>query len=98
MLWHTELMFWCVCCSPCRVVVGVSVVAAKEMCRFSSSGMGVPATRHRLATRILQENGTCYHHHYLHIPTYRVIQKDGLKFVRLHFLNYTWYVNNPHNI
>jgi len=29
---------------------------------------------------------------------YSVIQKDGLKFVRLYFLNYTWYVNNLHNI
>jgi len=29
---------------------------------------------------------------------YSVIQKDGLKFVRLYSLNYTWYVNNLHNI
>jgi len=29
---------------------------------------------------------------------YSVIQKDGLSFLRLYFLNYTWYVNNPHNI
>ena len=29
---------------------------------------------------------------------YRVIQKDGLNFVRLYFLNYTWYVNDLHNI
>jgi len=29
---------------------------------------------------------------------YKVIQKDGLNFVRLHFLNYTWYVNDLHNI
>ena len=29
---------------------------------------------------------------------YSVIQKDGLSFVRLCFLNYTWYVNDPHNI
>jgi hypothetical protein len=29
---------------------------------------------------------------------YSVIQKDGLNFVRLYFLNYTWYVNDPHNI
>ena len=29
---------------------------------------------------------------------YRVIQKDELKFVNLYFLNYTWYVNDPHNI
>jgi len=27
-----------------------------------------------------------------------VIQKDGLNFVRLYFLNYTWYVNDLHNI
>jgi len=27
-----------------------------------------------------------------------VIQKDGLKFVRLYFLNYTRYVNDLHNI
>jgi len=27
-----------------------------------------------------------------------VIKKDGLNFVRLHFLNYTWYVNDLHNI
>jgi len=29
---------------------------------------------------------------------YRVIQKDGLNFVRLYFLNYTWYMNDLHNI
>jgi len=29
---------------------------------------------------------------------YRVIQKDGLNFVRLYFLNYTSYVNDLHNI
>ena len=29
---------------------------------------------------------------------YKVIQKDGLNFVRLYFLNYTWYVNDLHNI
>ena len=29
---------------------------------------------------------------------YRAIQKDGLNFVRLYFLNYTWYVNDLHNI
>jgi hypothetical protein len=29
---------------------------------------------------------------------YSVIQKDGLNFVRLCFLNYTWYVNDLHNI
>jgi len=29
---------------------------------------------------------------------YRVTQKDGLNFVRLYFLNYTWYVNDLHNI
>ena len=28
----------------------------------------------------------------------KVIQKDGLNFVRLYFLNYTWYVNDLHNI
>ena len=29
---------------------------------------------------------------------YSVIQKDGLNFVRLYFLNYTRYVNDLHNI
>jgi hypothetical protein len=29
---------------------------------------------------------------------YSVIQKDGLSFVRLYFLNYTWYANDLHNI
>jgi len=29
---------------------------------------------------------------------YSVIQKDVLNFVRLYFLNYTWYVNDLHNI
>jgi len=29
---------------------------------------------------------------------YRVIQKYGLNFIRLYFLNYTWYVNDLHNI
>ena len=28
----------------------------------------------------------------------KVIQKDGLNFVRLYFLNYTWYVSDLHNI
>ena len=32
------------------------------------------------------------------IVKYSVIQKDGLNFVRLYFLNYTWYVNDLHNI
>jgi hypothetical protein len=27
-----------------------------------------------------------------------MIQKDGLNFVRLYFLNYTWYVNDLHSI
>jgi hypothetical protein len=27
-----------------------------------------------------------------------MIKKDGLNFVRLYFLNYTWYVNDLHNI
>jgi len=29
---------------------------------------------------------------------YSVIKKDGLNFVRLYFLNYTWYVDDLHNI
>ena len=29
---------------------------------------------------------------------YSVIQKDGLSFVRLYFLNYPWSVNDLHNI
>jgi len=29
---------------------------------------------------------------------YSMIQKDGLTFVCLYFLNYTWYVNDLHNI
>ena len=29
---------------------------------------------------------------------YSAIQKDGFNFVRLYFLNYTWYVNDLHNI
>jgi len=29
---------------------------------------------------------------------YRVIQKDGLNFVCLYFLNYTWYVNDLRNV
>ena len=32
------------------------------------------------------------------IDIYSVIQKDCLNFVRLYFLNYTWYVNDLHNI
>jgi len=32
------------------------------------------------------------------IGKYSMIQKDGLNFVRLYFLNYTWYVNDLHNI
>jgi hypothetical protein len=34
----------------------------------------------------------------LYESIYSVIQKDGLNFVRLYFLNYTWYVNDLHNI
>jgi hypothetical protein len=33
-----------------------------------------------------------------YVSEYSVIQKDGLNFVRLYFLNYTWYVNDLHNI
>jgi hypothetical protein len=33
-----------------------------------------------------------------HVGVYKVIQKDGLNFVRLYFRNYTWYVNNLRNI
>jgi len=29
---------------------------------------------------------------------YSVIQKDGLNFAPLYLLNYTWYVNDVHNI
>jgi hypothetical protein len=29
---------------------------------------------------------------------YSLIQKDGLNFVRLYFLNYKWYVNDLRNI
>jgi len=29
---------------------------------------------------------------------YSMIQTDGLNFVRLYFLNYTWYVNDLPNI
>ena len=29
---------------------------------------------------------------------YSVIQKDGLNFVRLYFVNYTWCVSDLHNI
>jgi len=34
----------------------------------------------------------------LKFTLYRVIQKDGLNFVRLYFLNYTWYANDLRNI
>jgi len=33
-----------------------------------------------------------------HALKYSVIQKDELNFVRLYFLNYTWCVNDLHNI
>jgi len=29
---------------------------------------------------------------------YSMFEKDGLHFVRLYFLNYTWYVHELHNI
>jgi len=29
---------------------------------------------------------------------YRMIQKDGLNFIHLYFLSYTWYVNDLHYI
>jgi len=32
------------------------------------------------------------------ILIYSMIQKDGLNFVCLYFLNYTWYMNDLHNI
>jgi len=31
------------------------------------------------------------------VAKYSVIQKDGFNFVRLYFLNYTWYVDDLHN-
>ena len=37
-------------------------------------------------------------HTHTHTHTQSLIQKDGLNFVRLYFLNYTWYVNDLHNI
>jgi len=36
--------------------------------------------------------------HYVYIVVYSVIQKDGLNFVRLYFLNFAWYVNDQHKI
>ena len=33
-----------------------------------------------------------------HGTNYSVIKKNGLNFVRLYFLNYTWYVDDLHNI
>jgi len=36
--------------------------------------------------------------HRKYIQLYSMIQKDGLNFLRLYFLNYTWYVNDLHNI
>jgi hypothetical protein len=35
-----------------------------------------------------------YTYIYIYIYIYSVIQKDGLNFVRLYFLNYIWYVND----
>ena len=35
--------------------------------------------------------------HVVHLK-YRVIQKDGLNFVCLYFVDCTWYVNDLHNI
>jgi hypothetical protein len=32
------------------------------------------------------------------VPMMMMIQKYGLSFVRLYFLNCTWYVNDLHNI
>jgi len=48
----------------------------------------------------LCSHGTDFHEiWYLNIfRKYRVIQKDGLNFVCLYFLNYTWYVNDLHKI
>ena len=31
-------------------------------------------------------------------PWYKVIEKDGLNFVHLYMLNYTWHVNGLHNV
>jgi len=41
---------------------------------------------------IVQQDATMYS------LLYGVIQKDGLNFVRLYSLNYTWYVNYLNNI
>jgi hypothetical protein len=42
----------------------------------------------------------CFHRliEYACVYIYSVIKKDGLSFVRLYFLNYTWCVNDLHNI
>jgi hypothetical protein len=32
------------------------------------------------------------------VRLHSIIKKDGLKFLRPYFLNYTWYVNDLHNI
>jgi len=35
---------------------------------------------------------------YIYVYIKSAIQKDGLHFVRLYFLNSTWYVDDLHNI
>jgi hypothetical protein len=57
MLWQTELRFSCTSASD---VVGVSVVTAKEMRRFGSSGMGDPATKDSTASSTLRTHGASY--------------------------------------
>jgi len=46
----------------------------------------------RVPLDIIQQPQNCQ------VSKYSVIQKDGLYFVRLYFLNYTSYVNDLHNI
>ena len=47
---------------------------------------------------VINEGSNCGERFNPCVSKYRMIQKDELDFVLLYFLNYTWYVNDLHNI
>jgi hypothetical protein len=80
-----------------RVAAGNSALTAEGS---TSKGTGSISCEvefcifYRLSLRTLRTNDVDKNN----VVKYSVIQKDGINFVGLYFLNYTWYVNDLHNI
>ena len=92
---------WIFVCCECRVLSGRGLcdelitrpeesyrLCCVVVCDLETSRMGAPYIYDISHLRVNS----------LGSPIDSVIQKDGLNIVRLYFLNYTWYVNDLHNI